>query len=145
MSDNQAGRPMTYDELRDKVIEQAKWIADLQSNMYINCVYCGWRAGEQGQVAADDLKAHVAVCPHHPLYAVKKRASAGAEILRLLVTLKNVKDSAGKTTQYMQMQPKAWALAREYLDRVDMEDGVPSHQTVLDGNMPHLSDIHFYF
>lgn len=45
-----------------------QWVDDLQSGMYINCVYCGWRAGTQEEgVPADILKAHIMECPEHPL------------------------------------------------------------------------------
>lgn len=52
-------------------IERLKvWVADLQSGMFVNCVYCGHRygPGETTPVSmADALKAHVAVCPEHPM------------------------------------------------------------------------------
>ena len=46
------------------------WVTDLQSGLYINCVYCGHRYGpkEDTPVAmADVLKEHIAHCPEHPL------------------------------------------------------------------------------
>jgi hypothetical protein len=46
------------------------WVADLQSGMYVNCVYCGHRygPGETTPVSmADALKAHIAQCPEHPM------------------------------------------------------------------------------
>lgn len=52
-------------------IERLKvWVADLQSGMYVNCVYCGHRygPGETTPVTmADALKAHVAQCAEHPM------------------------------------------------------------------------------
>ena len=47
-----------------------QWVADLQAGMYINCVYCGHRYGPDDEVPAsmaDVLKAHIEVCPEHPL------------------------------------------------------------------------------
>lgn len=47
-----------------------QWVNDLQSDMFINCVYCGHRYGprEDTPVAmADVLKAHIEKCPEHPL------------------------------------------------------------------------------
>jgi len=47
-----------------------EWVQDLQSGMYINCVYCGHRYGPDNEVPAamaDVLKAHIEVCPEHPL------------------------------------------------------------------------------
>lgn len=46
------------------------WVADLQSGMFVNCVYCGHRygPGETTPVSmADALKAHVATCSEHPM------------------------------------------------------------------------------
>lgn len=45
-------------------------VNDLQSGMYVNCVYCGHQYGP-GEVTpvtmADALKAHIAQCPEHPM------------------------------------------------------------------------------
>ena len=52
----------------------SKWVDDLQSGMYVNCVYCGHRygPGETTPVSmADALKAHVEQCPKHPMSALK--------------------------------------------------------------------------
>jgi len=53
-----------------------RWVNDLQSGMYINCVYCGHRYGPKDKVPAamaDVLKQHVEQCPKHPMSALKKR------------------------------------------------------------------------
>ena len=50
------------------------WVNDLQSGMYINCVYCGHRYGPNDEVPAsmaDVLKAHVEKCPKHPMFELK--------------------------------------------------------------------------
>lgn len=50
------------------------WVDDLQSGMFINCVYCGHRYGPSNEVPAsmaDVLKAHVEQCPEHPMSALK--------------------------------------------------------------------------
>lgn len=52
-----------------------QWVDDLQSGMYINCVYCGHRYGPQDEVPAsmaDVLKEHIEVCPKHPMSKLKK-------------------------------------------------------------------------
>jgi len=60
---------------RDKEISMLqKWINDLQSGMYINCVYCGHRYGASEDVPAsmaDILKEHIENCPRHPMSALK--------------------------------------------------------------------------
>jgi len=71
---------MTSEEL---VIENKRlemWIDDLQSGMYINCVYCGHRYGPNSGPDTKDfnltmrktLEQHIAECPKHPLSAAKK-------------------------------------------------------------------------
>jgi hypothetical protein len=66
---------MTNEEL---VIENKRletWIDDLQSGMYINCVYCGHRYGPMDEVTIPmrkQLEQHIAKCPKHPLSAAKK-------------------------------------------------------------------------
>lgn len=57
-----------------------EWVNDLQSGMYINCVYCGHRYGprEDTPVAMSEvLKEHIRQCPEHPL---AKSESQMAEI-----------------------------------------------------------------
>lgn len=49
-------------------------VSDLQSGMYVNCVYCGHRYGPAGETPvamADVLKAHIEVCPRHPMSKIK--------------------------------------------------------------------------
>jgi hypothetical protein len=51
-----------------------QWVSDLQSGMFVNCVYCGHRYGKTGEVPesmADVLKAHIEVCPQHPMSRLK--------------------------------------------------------------------------
>jgi DNA-directed RNA polymerase subunit RPC12/RpoP len=50
------------------------WIDDLQSGMYINCVYCGHRYGPNPSLDQSHLltmrkalEQHIAECPKHPL------------------------------------------------------------------------------
>lgn len=46
------------------------WVSDLQSGMWVSCVYCGHRYGPRETTPvtmADALKAHVAECPKHPM------------------------------------------------------------------------------
>lgn len=52
------------------------WVNDLQSGMYVNCVYCGHRYGPKDDVPvamAEILKEHVAQCPHHPMSHLRER------------------------------------------------------------------------
>lgn len=52
-----------------------EWVNDLQSGMYINCVYCGHRYGPNSDTPvtmADVLKKHIEQCPEHPLSHAKK-------------------------------------------------------------------------
>ena len=64
------------DEIYQKDLEIArlkKWVSDLQSGMYVNCVYCGHQYGPADTTPvsmADALKAHVAVCTEHPMAGI---------------------------------------------------------------------------
>ncbi len=62
------------------------WVDDLQSGMYVNCVYCGHRYGPETETPtsmADVLKEHIATCPKHPM----AKAVADISVLRgVLVT-----------------------------------------------------------
>lgn len=62
------------DRLRAENERLTAWVEDLQSGMYVNCVYCGHRygPGETTPVSmADALKAHVEQCPEHPMSALR--------------------------------------------------------------------------
>ncbi len=55
------------------------WVDDLQSGMYVNCVYCGHRygPGETTPVSmADALKVHISQCPEHPMSAMREALEA---------------------------------------------------------------------
>lgn len=58
------------DDVLDKV---RQYVSDLQSKMYINCVYCGHRYGPvgSGDIAMDVLHAHVIRCVAHPMSAMR--------------------------------------------------------------------------
>lgn len=50
-----------------------RWIMDLQSGMYVNCVYCGHRYGPYGEKPAQEaLTRHVDNCEHHPLFKARQ-------------------------------------------------------------------------
>jgi hypothetical protein len=60
------------------------WVADLQSGMYVNCVYCGHRYGPGDTTPvsmADALRAHVAACPAHPMSGLVKAVMAACDLL----------------------------------------------------------------
>lgn len=61
-------------KLGKEILRLREWIDDLQSGMYINCVYCGHRYGPEGEYPAsmaEVLKEHVEQCPAHPMSALK--------------------------------------------------------------------------
>lgn len=70
-----------------------QWVKDLQSGMYVNCVYCGHRYGPDDKVPtsmADALKEHIEQCPKHPMSALKK------EVERLAAYRKDMKAEPGE-------------------------------------------------
>jgi sugar phosphate isomerase/epimerase len=68
---------MVYGILRDwkeEVKQLQQWVDDLQSEMYINCVYCGHRYGPQDEVPAtmaEALKEHIEICEKHPMMKIR--------------------------------------------------------------------------
>ena len=86
-------------QLKDALaqVERYKaWVDDLQSGMYVNCVYCGHRYGptETTPVSmADALKEHIEHCPEHPasklrseLEQVKRERDAAVRDVKNVVT-----------------------------------------------------------
>ena len=65
-------------ELVEEVKRLKEWVNDLQSGMYINCVYCGHQYGPKDKVPcsmADVLKKHIEKCPKHPMSELKKQVN----------------------------------------------------------------------
>lgn len=61
-------------EDNEELIRLRQWVRDLQSGMFVNCVYCGHRYGPAADTAvsmADVLKTHVEQCPEHPMAKLK--------------------------------------------------------------------------
>jgi len=68
--------------LKEENERLVKWVDDLQSGMYINCVYCGHRYGPKDKVPctmANALKQHIEQCPKHPMSALKKSLAAAKQ------------------------------------------------------------------
>ena len=56
-----------------------RWVDDLQSGMYVNCVYCGHQYGpreDTPHTMADVLRAHIEECPQHPLSLARAKIDA---------------------------------------------------------------------
>lgn len=59
-----------------RIQELEQWVADLQSGMFVNCVYCGHRYGPSPGTPvamAEVLKQHIEKCPKHPMSILKAR------------------------------------------------------------------------
>lgn len=79
-------------ELETEVARLTQWVHELQSGMYINCVYCGHRYGPADQVPAtmqQALYAHIAECPKHPLSKALRENNELLEVLEDLVDHQN--------------------------------------------------------
>jgi hypothetical protein len=77
--------------LRAQAESLRRWVSDLQSGMYINCVYCGHRYGPADSVQPsmqEILHQHVRVCPKHPL----ARALEDMDTIRRMVAEVNGDD-----------------------------------------------------
>jgi len=86
------GTAEVFDEVEALLREHAKlkaWVDDLQSGMFINCVYCGHRYGPEDEVPAtmaDALKEHIEQCQKHPMSALKREHT---KLLKLIDDLTN--------------------------------------------------------
>lgn len=70
-----------------ELVRLRQWVADLQSGMFVNCVYCGHRYGPKENTPvtqADILKAHVEVCPEHPMARLNRENAELQEAVRQL-------------------------------------------------------------
>jgi hypothetical protein len=55
-------------DMAREIRKKNKWIADMQSGLYINCVYCGHRYPPGTPAVRDKaLYEHIKKCPQHPL------------------------------------------------------------------------------
>lgn len=78
-----------------------KWIDDLQSGMFINCVYCGYQYGPSTEaIARESLERHIESCQKHPLSIAK------AEIATLAAKLVSNRGCIGYTLD-LEIQNKA--------------------------------------
>jgi DNA-directed RNA polymerase subunit RPC12/RpoP len=71
-------------DAEERAARRKQWVLDLQSGMFVNCVYCGHRYGPDPGTPvamADVLKAHIATCPEHPMAHL---VAAARDVLRTL-------------------------------------------------------------
>ncbi len=83
-SDGTCSESVEYDNLRKQLAEAQQWVHDLQSGMFINCVYCGHRYGPKDKVACtmqEVLKRHVEQCPKHPMSVLKAQLEKATSAL----------------------------------------------------------------
>lgn len=100
------------ESLENKVERLQRWVNDLQSGMYINCVYCGHRYGpDPGTPVAmsEVLKKHIEQCPEHPLHAMKVRCEKAEKLLELKG--KGIKLIAKERIR--QIEEKSWTPAHD--------------------------------
>lgn len=112
-------------DLLTEVERLRSWVNDLQSGMYVNCVYCGHRYGPRETTPAtmaDALKAHVERCPAHPMLALK------AENERLRAALREAYPQGAEVFAALGLTP-------------DPEPHVPQQHTVhATGHAPPAED-----
>lgn len=62
-------------QAKQEIVRLEKWVSDLQSDTFVNCVYCGHCYGPNSTTPvsmAHELKAHIEKCPKHPMSELKK-------------------------------------------------------------------------
>lgn len=62
--------PECLESMRAEVKRLRQWVSDLQSGMYLNCVYCGHRYGPG--ISVEVLHDHIQQCPQHPLTRARR-------------------------------------------------------------------------
>jgi hypothetical protein len=103
-------------ELLAEIARLTQWTNDLQSGMYVNCVYCGHQYGPTDKVPstmAQILKTHIESCTKHPMSALKGErdaalvalAEAKAEIEKLAERCDNL--SADAVTEQKEVYARA--------------------------------------
>lgn len=63
-------------EENEEIQRLTQWVNDLQSKMYVNCVYCGHRYGPNETTPvtmANVLREHVEQCKFHPMSIYRQR------------------------------------------------------------------------
>lgn len=95
---------MTYrvTELEQEILRLKKWIDDLQSGMYINCVYCGHRYGPNSKVPTSmqaALKKHIEQCPAHPMHEMRVALEESVKLQSHYAMLINMHDG-GERIQF---------------------------------------------
>ena len=80
---------------KEEIERLVRWVHDLQSEMYINCVYCGHRYGPEDEVPAtmaDALKEHIEACSKHPMSLLKHQWERAIEAARYVFANTNQYD-----------------------------------------------------
>lgn len=95
------------ERLKQELEKYKQWVADCQSGMYINCVYCGHRYGPSDEVPcsmAEVLKKHVMQCKKHPMSKLLIVCKKSSEVLReeMLHRVQLDGDSARKDNTILQ-------------------------------------------
>lgn len=104
--DQQQAHEVRQDEMIKKMnaelTKARRWVSDLQSGQYVNCVYCGHCYGPGEEAAsskADALKAHIEACPEHPMSAVKE------ELARLHAALEFTRENVDRIYDVIRRGP----------------------------------------
>lgn len=94
------------------------WISDLQSGMYVNCVYCGHRYGPNPGTPitmAEILRRHVEQCPEHPMSKLKHALEESVKLQAHYAKLLNMHDG-GKRMIFE--SPEEWIARLEDLPKI---------------------------
>jgi len=112
-------------ELTMELEEAQQWVHDLQSGMYINCVYCGHRYGPQDEVPAtmaDALKEHIEQCPKHPMSKLKEDyLEERANVKRLHLQLRHASYQAERDTKELTKVKTDYVLVKAEVEAAGSE------------------------
>lgn len=108
----------------DEIARLRQWVEDLQSGMYVNCVYCGHRYGPDDTTPvsmADALKEHVEKCPEHPMSHLRSQLEAAREQLQRIIDNKTATSELHESWE--QCAINMGAIAKQALRQLETDGG----------------------
>ena len=116
------------EQLSDRIKELEKWIDDLQSGMYINCVYCGHRYPPGIQASRRKiLYEHIKQCPKHPLSVAESRIKELESDLKLNASMSAKQCDLARETE-IEREHLSKELIKERMQVVTLKAAIKKHK-----------------
>jgi hypothetical protein len=88
----------------EEIVRLCTRVDELQSGMYINCVYCGHYYGpddETPESMADVIREHIEQCPKHPMSVLRIRVDQAIAVVKNLQVLQSYQGHAASVQQVL--------------------------------------------